>query len=244
MVGRSPPQVNPTGESESAGLTLQQAIRRFTRRDLLGEFERLRALAGGRRRIRGWVQPTDEQLQKGEQLNRAIDARDAAWIQVVREFREKLRRGELIANGFLAPVGLGTDKRDIPPDKWDILEFDWRRSRVDGPGIEIVGVRVRAAETMDGELANRDSGFGETRSNRRKPGRPKKIQAAREEMERRIRERREKDSMKQEAAELARVLAKKLGDHVAPAANTIYKQLGQAYRDLRSLRDGAKNFRK
>lgn len=67
------------------------------------------------------------------------------------QLRSMLRSGELIASGLAAPVGMKSQREDIPTPLWEVLELDIDACEARAPGFRLVGVKVREACEADQE---------------------------------------------------------------------------------------------
>ncbi|WP_247416756.1 hypothetical protein [Bradyrhizobium sp. 159] len=67
---------------------------------------------------------------------------ERARRQLESEIFVKLIKGELVATGYAADTPLDSPRTKILPDRWRLLEPDFRESTAKGRGLEISGILV------------------------------------------------------------------------------------------------------
>ena len=133
---------NPS--SASAGLSLSQALKRYSDPQVLFEHRvfsskepNLTLLVSERARTL-WAETSPK--------TRAI-RRKQLWRKLCTDFKNRLLSGELTAVGHKAPVGINDRPIPIPADKWTVLTPNFKASSAEGGGLAFVSIKVHRAIT-------------------------------------------------------------------------------------------------
>ena len=148
---------------------------------------------------------------------------------------DKLRRRELIASGIALPLRPTSRRRDIRPELWARLRINLRQETAVGGGLEIVELLFREAQPATPPAARTPERPRRAAARRtRGPGRPTIMPALEAEMRRRAGAGRLEPSLRREAAALAEWAEQEIDDVHVPKPETIERQLGRVYRELRA----------
>jgi len=90
-------------------------------------------------------------------INAEIHEKDALLRALVRGMIQRLRRGELVAQGIQSPPTLDSEPVVIPTKLWRILKPDLRDSSAEAEGLRFAAVRVLHAATMTAQAPARES---------------------------------------------------------------------------------------
>lgn len=93
------------------------------------------------------VAQREEEYREKYQVHKDSEARIeveymAAVQDVENNINDQLRKGTLIARGFLQPVSANPGQILIPSEQWSILEMDFDKAIASGHGITYVGVEI------------------------------------------------------------------------------------------------------
>jgi hypothetical protein len=178
-------------------------------------------------------------------MGKTSDQIAAAAHALHKEFKERLRSGELIGTGIKLPVTTGSRPEPIAPALWDVLVLDFASNQARSRGLTYHGVRIGSA--ADG-FAVEPNAFGDAKvggapvpaSSPSYPGRPSVMKKVRLEMERRAGEGLLCDTLKAESDELATWIAHELPSEQTPTAKTIRNACRDMYRQLKARNTGPK----
>lgn len=89
----------------------------------------------------------EEECREKYQTHKDSEARiEVEYMAAVQEVEnniyDQLRKGMLIARGFLQPVSANPQQILIPNEQWSILEMDFDKATASGHGITYVGVEI------------------------------------------------------------------------------------------------------
>ena len=216
----------PARQSEDWGISVWDAIERWTPREL---WERYRALAeydlpmiivGGR---------DDPRSHEARTLRSRIGE-----ILV-----ERLAREELIASGIAIPLKETSRRRDIRPELWPLLTFGYRFLAVSGTGLKYDQLLIREARPARLGASERKQEAppqGQpARRLRSRPGRPSIMPEIEAEMRRRAASGELAPALKAETealADWAAVQERLAGKHI-PVPSSIRRRLGSVYRQIK-----------
>jgi hypothetical protein len=168
--------------------------------------------------------------------NHLLDRRDQARRALVRDLIGRLRSGELIATGYEEPLSLGSARRPIPVELWQILRPRFKISAASGAGLTISGILIQSADAKpqasEGPVRSGDRGDLETIPQARPPGRPSIMPEIEAEMRRRAAEEQLLGSLRAESEALAEWTRANHPDRPPPKARSIARQLASVYREL------------
>lgn len=108
---------------------------------------------------RGYLDEREDPRRAAMQdaVNAEINEKDALWRALVRGLIQRLRRGELVAQGIQSPPTLDSEPVVIPTKLWRILKPDLRDSSAEAEGLRFAAVRVLRADTMTARAPERES---------------------------------------------------------------------------------------
>jgi hypothetical protein len=225
-------------DRDEDGLPLGEALRAFADPDKWREYEAASVAAAGkvRRRlmyvggepIAGWGA-----AEQARHDNRLLDRRDQIRRALVHDLVARLRSGELIAAGYEEPLSLGSTRRPIAAELWQILRPNFKTSAAAGAGLTISGILVRCAGGKpEGPVGSGDRGDFETIPQVRPPGRPSIMPEIEAEMRRRAAAGQLLRSLRAESEALAAWASANHPDRAPPMARSIARRLASVYREL------------
>lgn len=77
------------------------------------------------------------------------------WAILKRGFRQRLEAGELVAKGYVQPVGIQDQPHTVPSDYWQFLELDFDTGVATGGGRDFIVVSVDRAQPSAGGLGRK-----------------------------------------------------------------------------------------
>jgi hypothetical protein len=206
------------------GIPLWEAVERWTPREL---WQRYRELASHDIPLIILGREEPEQVEAMKLRSRIEDILIAM-----------LTRGELIASGIALPLKETSRRRDIRPELWPCLGFNFGFSGVAGSGLQYDQILIREASSAghDVPATSRRSPSPEQSSHRAasRRGRPSVMSEIKGEMRRRAASGQLAPSMRQEAKDLFSWARHNLHEDVVPKAKSIENALSQTYRELRA----------
>jgi hypothetical protein len=203
---------------EAWGISLWEAIERWTPREL---WESYRELARYDTPLLILGQREDPRHAEARRLRSEI-----AEILI-----DRLVRGELIASGIALPLKETSRRRDIRPELWPHLDFNFDSSMVMGKGLKYDGILIREASSVarEGRATRLQPS---PRHAPARPGRPSVMPKIEAEMRRRAARGLIEGSLGREAKVLASWAQQEFADAHVPKPKSIEKILGRIYKEL------------
>jgi len=95
-----------------------------------------------------WLGRHSHYFQTAERRRRPSepDQRALAWKALVRDFKHRLRSGELLASGVDVRLQLNAQRQAIPAELWDVLKLNVGRAQAQVADLKLLLIRVRHAE--------------------------------------------------------------------------------------------------
>jgi hypothetical protein len=211
----------PGRQPKDWGIPLWEAIERWTPREL---WERYREIA---------QDDIPLMILGAEEDPRSEAGRVRSWI--TESLVNRLVRGELIASGVAVPLKETSRRRDIRPELWPRLGFDYGFQMVTGNGLRYGEILIREASSVPHQVPASRPQAPPPRAPAR-PGRPSIIPMIEAEMRRRAASGQMEESLRREAEVLAIWAQRQFAGTHVPKPKSIEKKLGRVYKQLKPIK--------